>query len=168
MAKTLLDSLELFLKIHALRYPEIIYHINKLPIYTVNRHIEELKTRFIDGSHIVYVNGSYKGDDPIGRLMHDFNCKKSKDMYHKELADGVRHFKEEGGRSMVCEAVKEYAKRKADEVAKEVARETSVKTTIEDAVSYEMSKEQIIKRVTEKYGIDDKEAETLYNLAQNP
>lgn len=69
---------------------------------------------------------------------------------------------------MVCEAVEEYAKRKADEVAKEVARETSVKTTIEDAVSYGMSKEQIIKRVTEKYGIDDKEAETLYNLAQNP
>ena len=69
---------------------------------------------------------------------------------------------------MVCEAVEEYAKRKADEVAKEVARETSVKTTIEDAVSYGMSKEQIIKRVTEKYGIDEEEAETLYNLAQNP
>lgn len=69
---------------------------------------------------------------------------------------------------MVCEAVEEYAKRKADEVAKKVARETSVKTTIEDAVSYGMSKEQIIKRVTEKYGIDEEEAETLYNLAQNP
>ena len=44
-------------------------------------------------------------------LVHnqDFNCKKSKDMYHKELADGVRHFKEEG-RGMVCEAVEEYCK----------------------------------------------------------
>ena len=71
------------------------YFAKGFPVYTVNRHIEEMKTRFEDGSHIVYVNGSYKGDDPIGRLMHDFRCKNSKDMYHKELADGVRHFKEE-------------------------------------------------------------------------
>lgn len=64
---------------------------------------------------------------------------------------------------MVCEAVEEYAKRKADEVAKEVAKETSVKTTIEDAVSYGMSKEQILLKVTEKYGIEMNEAEKLYN-----
>lgn len=129
--------------------------VDGLPIYTVNRHIEELKVRFEDGSHIVYVNGSYKGNDPIGKLMHDFNCKKSKDMYHKELADGVRHYKEEGGRKLMCEAVEKYAEKKAKKAA--------VKTTIEDAVSYGMNKEQILQRVTEKYGIDVKEAETLYN-----
>lgn len=139
------------------------YFGNGLPVYTISRHIEERNIPFKDGSHIVYVNGSYRGNSPIGMLMHDFECKKSKDMYHKELADSVRHFKEEGGRSMVCEAVEEYAKRKADEVAKEVAKETSVKTTIEDAVSYGMSKEQILLKVTEKYGIEMNEAEKLYN-----
>lgn len=57
----------------------------------------------------MYVNGNYKGDDTIGKLMHDFGCKESKDMYYPELAKGVRHFKEEGGRERMCEAVEKYA-----------------------------------------------------------
>ena len=69
---------------------------------------------FDDGSHIVYVNGSYKGNDEIGKLLHDFGCKDSKDMYYPELAKGVRHFKEEeGGRKVMCEAIEKYADRKA-------------------------------------------------------
>lgn len=32
------------------------YFKQGLPIYTINRHIEELDTSFEDGSHIVYVN----------------------------------------------------------------------------------------------------------------
>ena len=71
------------------------------PVYTINRYIEELDTCFQDGSHIVYVNGRYRGNDPIGRLMQDFRCKKAKDMYHKELADGMKHFKEGGGRRII-------------------------------------------------------------------
>lgn len=55
------------------------------------------------------MNGNYKGDDTIGRLMHDFGCKESKDMYYPELARGVRHFKKEGGRGKMCEAVEKYA-----------------------------------------------------------
>ena len=69
----------------------------------MNCHIEELNVRFQDGSHIVYVNGSYNGNDPIGKLIHDFKCKISKDMYYKELAESVKHFKEEGGRSICRE-----------------------------------------------------------------
>jgi hypothetical protein len=49
----------------------------------------------------VYVNGNYKGDDTVGRLMHDFGCKEAKDMYYPELAKGVKHFKEEGSREDV-------------------------------------------------------------------
>jgi len=101
----------------------------------------------MDGSHIVYVNGSYKGNDPIGKLMHDFKCKKSKDMHYKELADGVKHFKEEGGRKMVCEAVEEYAEKKA----------------IEAGISFGTEKEIVFQKVSEKYGITKKEAEKLYN-----
>ena len=80
-----------------------------IPIYTINRHFEETNELFDDGSHIVYVNGNYKGDDTVGRLMHDFGCKEAKDMYYPELAKGVRHFKEEGGRERMCEAVEKYA-----------------------------------------------------------
>ena len=76
-----------------------------LPIYTINRHFEEFDDVFDDGSHIVYVNGSYQGDDAVGKLMHDFGCKNSKDIYYPELAKGVKHFKEEeGGRKAMCEA----------------------------------------------------------------
>lgn len=60
-----------------------------LPIYTIDRHFEEIDKKFQDGSHIIYVeNGSYRGDDAIGRLMHDFDCKESKDIYYSELAKG--------------------------------------------------------------------------------
>lgn len=45
-----------------------------IPIYTVKRRFEEIDVPFQDGSHIVYVNGSYKGDNAVGRLMHDFGC----------------------------------------------------------------------------------------------
>ncbi len=44
------------------------------------------------------MNRNYKGDDTVGRLMHDFDCKEAKDMYYLEPAKGVKHFKEEGGR----------------------------------------------------------------------
>ena len=84
-----------------------------IPIYTINRHFEEIDDIFDDGSHIVYVNGNYRGDDKIGRLMHDFGCKESKDMYYSELAKGVRHFKEEGGRKIMCEEVEKYGDRRA-------------------------------------------------------
>ena len=70
-----------------------------------------------DGSHIVYVNGSYQGEDAIGKLMHDFGCKESKDIYYPELAEGVKHFKEEGGRKIMCEAVEKYAQSYAEKYA---------------------------------------------------
>jgi hypothetical protein len=67
-----------------------------------------------DGSYIIYVNGSYQGDDPLGKLLHDFRCKHSSEMFYEELSDGMKHFKEvEGGREVMCEAVEEYANEKA-------------------------------------------------------
>ena len=42
--------------------------------------------------HIVYVNENYKGDDTIGRLMHDFGCKEARNTYYPELAKGGAAF----------------------------------------------------------------------------
>lgn len=86
-----------------------------LPLYHVSRIYEETNKVFDDGSHIIYVNGSYIGNDPIGKLMHDFGCKCSKDFFYKELAKGVKHFKEEGGRVVMCQAIEEYGNKKAEE-----------------------------------------------------
>ncbi len=55
-----------------------------LPIYTVNRQIQELGKVFMDGSYIIYVNGSYKNNDTIGMLMHDFRCKNTNQFYFAE------------------------------------------------------------------------------------
>lgn len=68
-------------------------------LYHVNRVIEETGVYFGDGSHIIYVNGSYKDDnDPVGKLMHDFRCISSVDMFYPTLAKQVKYFKEtEGG-----------------------------------------------------------------------
>lgn len=108
-----------------------------IPIYTVNRRFEEIDVPFQDGSHIVYVNGSYKGDDAVGRLMHDFGCKESKDMYYPELAKGVKHFKEEGGRKIMCEAVERYGDRRALDKQIEMIKNLmeSMKWTAEQAMS---------------------------------
>ncbi len=104
---------------------------HEVPIYTINRHFEEIDEVFDDGSHIVYVNGNYKGDDTVGRLMHDFGCKESKDMYYPELAKGVRHFKEEGGREKMCEAVENYAKSYAEKYAEQKAENVRLNSLLE-------------------------------------
>ncbi len=54
---------------------------------------------FGDGSHIIYVNGSYKNDsEAVGKLIHDFRCTYVDNMFYAELAKHVKHFKEmEGG-----------------------------------------------------------------------
>jgi predicted transposase/invertase (TIGR01784 family) len=91
-----------------------------LPLYHIRQVIEETKETFTDGSHVIYVNGSYKGNDAIGKLIHDFRCKKSEEMYYRELSEGIKYFKEtERGREIMCDAVKEYAKEYAEEYAEE-------------------------------------------------
>ena len=88
------------------------------PIYHVDKIVRETGEIFADGAHIIYVNGKYRGDDAFGKLAHDFNCKKSKNMYYKPFADGVRHFKEtEKGREIMCESVERYAEKKSKKSA---------------------------------------------------
>lgn len=94
-----------------------------LPLYHIDRYIRETNELFEDGSHIIYVNGKYDGEDEIGQLMHDFRCTKSKDIHFKELADGVKHFKEtEEGREIMCDAFE----RLAEEIAAERAAESKI------------------------------------------
>lgn len=47
-----------------------------------------------DGRSIIYVNGAYRGDDDLGRLMHDFSCSDPNDMLIPEMAERTRYFKE--------------------------------------------------------------------------
>ena len=94
-----------------------------LALYHVERMIKENETDFGDGSHIIYVNGSYKNDtDPIGKLMHDFRCTSSEDMFYSLLAKQVKYFKEtEGGKESVCKVFEELAEKRVLENNKAIA-----------------------------------------------
>lgn len=72
------------------------------PAYHIERYISDLAEKFEDGSHIIYVNGAYRDDTPVGLLMHDFSCADPDEMHYDILAERMRFFKEtkEGVKSM--------------------------------------------------------------------
>ncbi len=74
------------------------------PVYVFERTNIKTNELFNDGSHIIYVNGSYENDTTrIGRLMHDFRCKESDKIYNKVLKDKIKYLKEtEGGYENMC------------------------------------------------------------------
>ena len=64
-----------------------------LPVYHVERYIEEVRRPFADGSHIIYVNGENRDESPLGLLMRDMHCTDPDDMNYDILAKEVRQFK---------------------------------------------------------------------------
>ncbi|MCI8993620.1 MAG: hypothetical protein HFG80_13035 [Eubacterium sp.] len=125
-------------------------------LYHINRIIEETGTYFGDGSHIIYVNGSYKNNsDPVGKLMHDFRCSSSVDMFYPILAKHVKYFKEtEGGQSVMRktfrELAKEYAEEFPEDFMEEIAVEKAEKLAIEKA-------EKLVAEKAEKLAIEKAE-----------
>lgn len=114
-------------------------------LYHVDRVIRETGEAFEDGSHIIYVNGSYKDDgDPVGRLMHDFGCISAEDMYYPALAKSVRYFKEsEGGRGVMCKAFEELAEKRAAEYAAERIQEEKEEAALRMLETGKLSVEEV-------------------------
>ena len=82
----------------------------------------ETGEKFEDGSHILYVNGEYRDDSPIGRLMHDFSCTDPSEMYFNVLADRVRFFKEsKEGVAIMCKAMEDMRNQERLERDREIA-----------------------------------------------
>lgn len=97
-------------------------------IYPVERYVTigEDKVLFGDGSHIIYVNGKYRGNDEVGKLMHDFSCTDPDDMNYETLAKRARYFKQdEKGVAAMCKIM--------EDMRNEAAREAVRKTTKENA-----------------------------------
>lgn len=98
------------------------------PIYPVERYVivGENKVLFDDGSHIIYVNGEYRGNDEIGKLMHDFSCTNPDDMNYEALAKKARYYKQDKkGAATMCKIM--------EDMRNEAAREAVRKTTKENA-----------------------------------
>ena len=76
------------------------------PIYRIDRTLTKYNRLFGDEAHIIYVNGTYTGNDAVGKLMHDFHCTKASDMNYHVLAERVQYLKEtRGGQEQMCEAM---------------------------------------------------------------
>ena len=120
------------------------------PLYWVERYItiKQNKVPFGDGSHILYVNGKYRGNDELGKLMHDFLCTDPDDMNYEELAKKARYFKQsdEGGAAM-CQMLEdmrnEAAERAAEKAAEKATRETERATAKRMINGGKMSLEEI-------------------------
>ncbi len=94
------------------------------PVYFIERMNITTGEPFADGEHILYVNGEYRGDSDIGKLMHDFNCTDAADMNFKLLANRTRYLKENPeGVSKMCKVIEEMRKEERAEGIKEGIQE---------------------------------------------
>lgn len=102
-------------------------------IYPVERYVTigENKVLFGDGSYILYVNGKYRGNDEIGKLMHDFSCANPDDMNYEALAKKARYFKrDEEGVAAMCKMMEDMRREAAKEAAKEAEQNKAERTAI--------------------------------------
>jgi len=96
------------------------------PLYPIRSMNLATGKPFEDGRYILYVNGEYRGDDDIGKLMHDFNCSDPDDMNYSLLADRSRYLKEnpEGVKEM-CKVMEDLRVESEKKGAEKKARETA-------------------------------------------
>lgn len=93
-------------------------------IYHVDRIIKETGKAFDDEAHILYVNGAFRDETPLGQLMHDFSCKNPDDMYYKILADKTKYFKEdEKGVAAMCKIMEDLIDSEKKEIALKMLRD---------------------------------------------
>ena len=119
-----------------------------LPLYWIERTILQTGESFHDGSHILYVNGAFRDDSPIGRLMHDFSCTDPGSMNYDVLADRVRFFKEsKEGVTIMCKVIEDMRTLERKE-GREEGREEGQTEVIEilRAIAGGQTNEQILER----------------------
>ena len=94
-----------------------------LPIYHIDRVIRETGEYFGDESHIIYVNGKYQDNSPLGYLMKDFSCTDPSDMHYKQLRERVQYFKgTKEGVTTMCKIFEDMQKEAAEKAAMEMAK----------------------------------------------
>lgn len=114
------------------------------PLYQIERCILRTGERFDDGSHILYVNGAYRDETPIGKLMHDFSCTNPSDMYYGVLADRVRFFKEsKEGIAIMCKAMEDMRNESLKEGMEEGRKEATKAMALRMLVAGKYTLEEI-------------------------
>ena len=69
------------------------------------------------------MNGSYDGDDDIGRLMHDFRCKEPSELITPVISERITYLKtDEKGRESMCQMMEDMRNEAALEKTRAIAR----------------------------------------------
>ena len=142
-----------------------IFKLNK-PVYLVNKTLDVKDEDgdyllFDDACNIMYVNGEYRGDNPLGKLMHDFSTPNADEMYYSELARKVRFHKQtEKGVQMASQIVEEYGDARAAEALKIGIQQGEQKKAVEDATNM-IKKKYPTSDIVEIIGLSLAEVEAL-------
>ena len=98
------------------------------PVYPIERINLATGKSFEDGEHILYVNGEYRGESNLGKLMHDFNCTQADDMNFELMADRTRYLKENPkGVSEMCRIMEDMRNESLKEGMKEGMKEAALR-----------------------------------------
>ena len=84
------------------------------------------------------MNGEYRGDSDIGKLMHDFSCTDADDMNFKLMADRTRYLKENPeGVSEMCKVMEDMRIQERQETRKETMIEVAKKLLFDGTLTLE-------------------------------
>ena len=98
------------------------------PVYPIERMNLITGEPFEDGEHIIYVNGAYRGNSDIGKLMHDFNCTKADDMNFALMAERTRYLKENPrGVNEMCKVMEDMRNESLKEGIREGMKEAALR-----------------------------------------
>lgn len=102
-----------------------------LPLYHVNRFVEETGNTFGDDAHIMYVNSEIQDETALGKLMYDFSCTDPSDMNYQLLADRVYFFKKEKeGILAMCQMLEEMRNETALEATLKASKKFALRLII--------------------------------------
>ena len=123
------------------------------PLYVIERVIRG-GGRFDDGAHIIYVNGAMADTTtPLGRLMHDFRCVRSEEMFYEVLAKQAGAFK----------------KHERGEIRMNAALEKLIEEVSEEKVARARETERLlsIRRMMEKLSVTAEKAMDVLAIPQS-
>ena len=121
-------------------------------MYRVIKHLDVQDSdgkylKYEDGCNIMYVNGDYRGDNPLGKLMHDFSTPNADEMYYDELAEKVRYHKQDSeGVKVVSKIVEEYGDERAAAALQQGIQQGSqqkAEEAAENALNLQLPLEQV-------------------------
>ena len=114
------------------------------PLYLIERMNLTTGEPFADGEHILYVNGAYRGDSELGKLMHDFNCTSADEMNFELMAERTRYLKENPkGVSEMCKVIEEMRREEREEGIQEGIRKNARTSALRMLADGSLSLEKI-------------------------